>query len=298
MTMLGLLLGVLTACLWALSPILLKIGMRGVRMDDVNPMRSFGFFGGMTMIALISGSGGFIPSSMLAIPLALVNVYLGNVLGDYLYFGAIKELGVSRAVAVGSSYPLMVTAVSALWLKERPSVWHLMATLAIVAGLGLLRMERSSQEAASYPLKGYIKAIGASLCWGVSIPITKWLVTAGGFSPVGANWWRSLGLLVITWGMWLAGPGRRPARRRALMRMPLRTWLILNGSGAIGLALGGYTFAVALRTAPASLITPITASSPIITALAAVWFMGERLARHQWVGVGMVVLGSGVIGIL
>ncbi|EHM10794.1 putative membrane protein [Thermanaerovibrio velox DSM 12556] len=298
MTLLGLFLGLVTACLWALSPILLKVGMRGVRREDINPMRSFGFLGGMTLIALASRSGGFVPSTLWAVPLVVVNVYLGNVLGDYLYFGAIKELGVSRAVAVGSSYPLMVMIVSSLWLGERPSIWHAGATLAIVAGLALLRMERSREEAEAYPLKGYVKALSASLCWGVSIPITKWLVTSGGFSPVGANWWRSLALFVIAWGMWFLGPGKQRSRRAALLKIPLKTWLVLNASGAVGLALGGYTFAVALRICPASLITPITASSPLITALAAVWFMKERLARHQWIGVGMVVLGSGVIGIL
>ncbi|WP_281745715.1 DMT family transporter [Thermanaerovibrio acidaminovorans] len=296
--MLGLFLGLVTACFWAISPILLKVGMRGVRREDVNPMRSFGFLLGMTLIALLTRSGGFVPNGTLAAVMVVLNVVLGNYLGDQLYFEAIKELGVSRAVSVGSSYPLMVTLVSVLWLKERPGVLHLMATGLIVLGLVLLKMEPHREGERVYPIGGYIKALGAAACWGVSIPMTRWLVTAGGLSPVGANWWRSLTLVVVAWGLWFRGPGSRPERRRALARIPLKTWLILNVAGAIGLALGGYTFAVALTMSPASLITPITASSPIITALVAVAFMGERLARHQWIGVGMVVLGSAIIGAL
>ena len=44
-------------------------------------------------------------------------------------------------------------------------------------------------------------------------------------------------------------------------------------------------------------MTPITAASPLLTALTATLFLGDRLRPHQWGGIALVVLGSAAIGL-
>ena len=300
MSLLGLLLSLATAVLWAASPLLLKLGTRGTEQDEMNPIRSLGFLGAAAVLALAADPGALAPPPVLRVALPLLaNVFLGNVLGDVLYFAALRSIGVSRAVAISSAYPLMVTLLSVVWLGERPSSLALGATGAIVAGLVLLRLEPSGGAGAPprYPLKGYLCALAAAGCWGLSIPLTKWLVTAGGFVPLGVNFWRSAVLVPLAWGIWLRQTRGKPEKRRRLLRVPLRSWGALVGAGATGLALGGFVFALALTLAPASLVTPITAASPLLTALTATLFLGDRLRPHQWGGIALVVLGSAAIGL-
>ena len=296
----GLVLSLGTAGLWAASPLLLRLGMVGVAPDEVNPVRSLGFWGASAILLFALDPGSLIPPAPGRVGLPLfANVLLGNILGDVLYFAAIRQIGVSRAVAISSAYPLMVTLLSVVWLGERPSSLALGATGAIVAGLVLLRLEPSEGAGAPprYPLKGYLCALAAAGCWGLSIPLTKWLVTAGGFVPLGVNFWRSAVLVPLAWGIWLRQTRGKPEKRRRLLRVPLRSWGALMGAGATGLALGGFVFALALTLAPASLVTPITAASPLLTALTATLFLGDRLRPHQWGGIALVVLGSAAIGL-
>ena len=295
----GLVLSLGTAGLWAASPLLLRLGMVGVAPDEVNPVRSLGFWGASAILLFALDPGSLIPPAPDRVGLPLfANVLLGNILGDVLYFAAIRQIGVSRAVAVSSSYPLVVTLISVLWLGERPSLLALAATGIIVAGLVLLRLEpRESEVHRRLPLRGYLCALAAALCWGLSIPLTKWLVTTGGFTPLGVNFWRSSLLVVLAWSIWLLQTRGRPDLRGQIRRVPLRSWAALAGAGAAGLALGGFAFALALTLAPASLVTPLTAASPLLTALVATLFLGDRLRPYQWGGIVLVALGSAAIGL-
>jgi drug/metabolite transporter (DMT)-like permease len=118
-------------------------------------------------------------------------------------------------------------------------------------------------------------------------------------TPIGSVFWRSFLLLFFVWGIWArtAWKGKTPksalARLRGLSR---RTWFSLLAAGALSLALGGFFFALALKFAPASIVTPITASSPLLTALFARFCLKERTRPLQWAGIAMIVIGSVAVG--
>ena len=66
-------------------------------------------------------------------------VLLANVAGDLLFFIGIDAIGVGKATAVTCSYPLFVTVISVAMLGESVTVMTLSATIAVIAGLVLLR---------------------------------------------------------------------------------------------------------------------------------------------------------------
>ena len=104
MYFLGILMSIVTACCWAASPILLKRGMGGLSFLEVNAIRSFGSFGVLLSIALLTDPGALVwnaPGVLFLVILA--NTVFGNILGDILYFAAIRHLGVSRAVPITSA---------------------------------------------------------------------------------------------------------------------------------------------------------------------------------------------------
>ncbi len=300
MSVLGLSLCVATALCWALSPLFLKYGLREADTREANALRSFSF------LALAAGLAVLLSPADLrwhwgaaTAFFLLANTLLGNVVGDVLYFVSLRDLGAGKAVAVSCAYPLFVAGISHLWFGEVLTTAILAGTGAIVTGLVLLRPRDEGEGTSPHRVRGFLFALLAALCWGMGIPITKWLVTRGGMTPLGSVYWRSLLLLLFVWAIWAWAARRErgfgPALSR-LRRLSRRTWLSLLGAGATGLALGGFFFALALRYAPASLVTPITASSPLLTALFAHFRLKERTRPLQWVGIALIVIGSVAVG--
>ncbi|WP_300526662.1 DMT family transporter [Aminiphilus sp.] len=312
MTLAGLLLCAGTAICWASSPLLLREGMKSFSYQEINAVRSLGFLGGSIVVLLtLLGTSATFPTSPFLLGVVLCNVLLGNILGDVAYFAAIKSIGVSRAVAISSAYPLVVTAVSWLWLGEHITLHVLAGTVCIVLGLVFLRMEGHDREQPQAATKGFLLSILAALCWGIGIPISKWLISSAGMDPVTFNFLRALTLVPLTWGIWLSSAkGRREAktflsRRDETSRgdnavsagktLALRRLSVVL-AGVVGLSLGGVLFTLSLRTAPVSLVTPITATSPFLTALFSFFVLREPTRAVQWAGIAFIVGGSAAIG--
>lgn len=312
MTLAGLLLCVGTAVCWASSPLLLREGIKSFSYKEINAVRSLGFLGGAgALLLLLLGTSAPFPTSLFPLGVVFCNVLVGNILGDVAYFAAIKEIGVSRAVAISSAYPLVVTAISWLWLGEQITFHILAGTVCIVLGLVFLRMEGHDRERPATATKGFLLSILAALCWGIGIPLSKWLISSAGMDPVVFNFLRSLVLAPLTWLIWLASAqGRREATRLLLSlhgesdrkapstpaggTLAFRRLSILL-AGVSGLALGGVLFTLSLRAAPVSLVTPITATSPFLTALFSFFVLREPTRAVQWAGIAFIVGGSAAI---
>jgi drug/metabolite transporter (DMT)-like permease len=268
--------------------------MTGLSFPEVNAVRSFGYLGTMILFVLFQGKGITLMETY-AFLLLTGSTLLGNVIGDVLYLSSIDKIGVGRAVAVTSTYPLVVTAFSAIWLKETVTVPILIGTVSVILGLNLLCKERGSGPEGNQTKKGFFLALATALCWGISIPMTRWLLLDTGLSSMDLNFWRAIIFLPSVWILWILRCRLGYHSPRRVARLPLRTWLELNAAGAIALALGGTFLAGALQRAPASVVTPITASSPLISTLLAIVLMGEKSTRRQWAGIVLIVVGSAVI---
>lgn len=100
---------------------------------------------------------------------------------------------------------------------------------------------------------------------------------------------RTLVVLVLTWGIVLA-------RGISFSGVSPRTWFFLIASG---LATGAswLCYFRALQLGEASRVAPLDKLSVVIAIILAVWFLHEQLTWHQWVGGGLIVLGSMVIAL-
>lgn len=291
----------LTAVCWAASPLLLKFGMRSADFFEINFVRAMGF-AGVCVAWLLATDPAALIWTQAPILLGAVgcNVLLGNILGDLLYFQALSDIGVSRSVAITSTYPLVAAGISAFWLGEPLTVPLLLGTVSIVGGLILLRLEGDSPEARDFPhpVRGFLGALTAGIFWGLGIPITKWLVAFQGVAPSTVNLWRSLVLLAFSGVLWML-PRKNISlgqRFRHLGEISPTGWLSILASGGVGLGVAGFMFISVLQFAPASVVTPLTSTSPLLTTLFAVFVMGERLRRVQWIGTLLVVVGSAAVG--
>ena len=65
--------------------------------------------------------------------------------------------------------------------------------------------------------------------------------------------------------------------------------------GMLSLAIAGTFVNLALQDAPASLVIPLTATSPLVSTLLAVFFFRERVQGIQWAGIFLIVVGSALV---
>jgi drug/metabolite transporter (DMT)-like permease len=281
---------------WAIVPLIYRRNLSGLSLYDLNAIRSLGFAGGMIGLVLF-----FEPAILFRIPSPTVIagsagvVLLANLLGDFLYMAAIDAMGVSFAVAVTSTYPLATIAVSAIWLGEKISMVLVSGTVIIVLGLNLIRRGYSGREVGPNLRKGFLLALTAALLWGVSDTLIRWTILETGVDSLTFNLWRSLAFLPLVWGTWLFRAYGRTAGMTSLRTVGLKRGVELVFVGMLSLAIAGTFVNLALQDAPASLVIPLTATSPLVSTLLAVFFFRERVQGIQWAGIFLIVVGSALV---
>lgn len=278
---------------WAVAPLIYRRNLAGLSLYDLNAVRSIGFTGGMIVLVLV-----FNPDVLFRIPSPTVIAgsatiaLLANLIGDFLYMASIEAMGVSFAVAVTSTFPLITIATSAVWLKESLSLALISGAVIIVLGLNFIRMGYSERGIGPSLRKGFFLALTTAFLWGVSDTMIRWTILETGVDSLTFNLWRSLAFLPLAWGTWIFKSFGKPAGKSLLETVGFRRGVELVFVGILSLAIAGIFVNLALADAPASLVIPLTATSPLLSTLLAVLFFCEDVTRGQWTGVFLIVIGS------
>src|SRR5207248_1246894 len=104
---------------------------------------------------------------------------VGLVIGDSLYFEALKRIGVARAMPISMGYPVMTSLLAALLLGERLTAMSAVGMLATLVGVYLVAMPAAgvaralSQQPASGYWAGVALAAVAAACWSLSAIAVK-----------------------------------------------------------------------------------------------------------------------------
>lgn len=302
----GFLLSFVIAILWAASPIMVGRGMALSKCTphEINPIRSMSFFVFILAVALIYTKGN-IP--LLSDPKSLLyiagTVLTGYMVGDLLYFTAIREIGISLAVPVTNSYPMFVVFTSWLMLGEPVTLRILLGITVVISGLLLLRFggdHGDSGEERIVPkgiglsklMKGFFFAVGAALSMAIGIPLTKMAMQTSGLGPVEITFYRALAFLIISWVHRLLMVKLRPGSIIPLSSLSIKTWAYFLGAAVVGLGLGSILHATCINVMPVAVVTAITATSPLIAALFGHYVLKDKLRTLQWAGVVLIITGS------
>ncbi len=117
-----------------------------------------------------------------ALPLLFVAVVTGFVVGDSLYLAAITRIGPSRATPIAMSFPLPTAILSVIFLGEAIPPLKAFGIGVGVFGIWLIatrgrRPVFPAQAMVEEPggdfLNGAALALGASLCWAISVVALK-----------------------------------------------------------------------------------------------------------------------------
>ena len=152
---LGELAGLLSACAWGATGIIIRAYLGAVPAVAVNTLRN-----SMSAAAFILVWFGF--SSRAPIPQAAViflsaSMIVGLVVGDSLYFEALKRIGVARAMPISMGYPVMTSLLAALLLGERLTAMSVIGMLATLVGVYLVAMPAAdvARALSQQPVSGH-----------------------------------------------------------------------------------------------------------------------------------------------
>ena len=163
----------------AIAPAFLKKGLEQISRSEIVTSRTIFFVASAAALSLSEGRSLLPPRSAGLAAFMFLLTLSGNIMGDVSYFRAIQLIGMSRGITIASSYPIIVTLVSTLWMGEPLTLPVLMAPLLIVGGLVLLRREPGGARPGDQPPNpaGFIWALVAAFGWASMMLMQKWLIT-------------------------------------------------------------------------------------------------------------------------
>jgi drug/metabolite transporter (DMT)-like permease len=258
---------------------------------ELNAMRGLGLLVVFLPAFFFAKTDLLLPEASFYVILVLVAL-LNNMIGDLFAFIAIRDIGVSLASPITSAYPLIVTLTSWLYFDETTTVFVLAGTFSVVTGLMFLNMRGAAWS--RHHLYGVGAACLAALCWALGLSLNKYL-TLQGIDSLRITFWRGIFFSFIALGSWSGLRAFSPGKKRDLRDIPLPGRFAGAWAGVLSLVLGTWFYASSLFMIPMNVATPIASTSPLIAALTACVFTGERLRPIQWLGIVFVVSGAVVV---
>ena len=296
---LGILAGVGSAALWAVTSSLMAASAPRVDTLSMNAIRYIWGTIAVLMLAAIGGSLGYIRFMEIEVVLALIiSSVIGLVIGDSVYVGALRRLGLTRAFTVSLGVFIVLTYLLAIfWVDEKVTLWAAGGTVLVLIGVysvANLNKEEHSQE--KNPLKneskrGWGLLVLASLLWAIA---TVWLRDAANGEDVLAV----AALRVPAAGVVLMGLAtisqRSDLRRRVISK---RDHTILFFAGILGAGAATILFIFAIQEVGAGRAAVTTAIAPIFAVFLGVVFLKEKLNKKILIGVLVASAGIILLGI-
>lgn len=256
--MLGIILALLSALCWGTGGIIFKLGLRKESELSGNLLRSIFAVVYLTPAILIRGIE---PLTFELIALLVFSTFFAFFLGDLLYFRALKESPVSYALPLASTYPVIVSVLD-LFVYGFP----LTLNVILASVLTILAVIAIPKETGKFTFRSFI-AVFAALSWSISIVTLDYLTAH--LSPLTLAFLR----LAINSAMLYAIVRDIPTSRNTVVFMGL-----LGGAVSV---VGILSFVTSVKLIGSNLVSPISATSPVIGSLAGKIFLKERLGiRH------------------
>jgi drug/metabolite transporter (DMT)-like permease len=218
----------------------------------------------------------------------LIAYGVGFTVATALFYQALARGPVAVVSSIVAAFPAVnVLLAFTLGLRPRPAEWLAMfgviAGVALVAAAGRTRLARERHPREMGVTVGL--SASAALCFALTVAAGQ---EAGAvYGELEAVWAGRLVALPCCIGLLLVS--------RQRFRVPLRLWPVLAVQGTLDGA--GYVFLLAASAGATSAVPAVVAASfSAVTVLLAWLVLREHVGAGQWLGIGVIVLGGGVLG--
>ncbi|MBC7108994.1 MAG: DMT family transporter [Methanomassiliicoccales archaeon] len=273
----GVVLAISAAFSLALASVFSKILMKIITPFAINIIRLI--LGGVFYFVAILYLG--FPSFSREIWVILIlSGILGFTVADWMFLEGINYLGVSRASLLVTLHPILTMFIAHFTLG-RP------LTLSLVAGAGtiicaviLITTETSSRSELNW--KGITFVFLAQLIWTGTIVIMDWLIEdLSAFVVIGFRiGFAGLASLVLLFKV-----------GNEFKKLSKEGWMLIFVTTLLGVILGQYFFAQAIKLMGSSIATPLMESTPILSSVMAVILLKERFSRRLLYALILTSLG-------
>lgn len=279
------------AFFWALSSAMLRGLTVEVPSLALNALRSL--VGTLVYALAVLGTGRLARFSDFGVDNLFflgINLGIGILLGDTAYYSSMRLIGLSRALTIASTYPLLTAVLAGLFLGERfgPATWAGF----VLCVTGVVLVARSSLAPAGsggghLPARGVTLAIAAAVVWAVgTVALRRGAV---GMDPFLVNFLR-LGGVTLAAGLWARARGElREVRRLSLSRAAM-----LVAGAVIGSVFGAMLYITAVQTAGAAKAAVLASIAPLFSVPMSM-LAGERVNRELIAGMGAAVAGIVIV---
>lgn len=208
------------------------------------------------------------------------------------------EIGTVSLVSPISSGFAIVTALLALAMGERPPALALVGALLLVVGVILAATSGAPGPEARSKLRGIPEALGSALAFGTMF----WLFYFFLEPAIGFLWPLIILKVMASVAATIAlrkGNSAREAQSRgfaAPVDSSLGVWALAAGA-ALSDTLAWITYIQGMTTSFATIVTALASLFSVITLLLAGLVLRERLARMQWAGVVVILVGVLLVSI-
>jgi len=279
--MLGELLALLTAFMWAASTVLSAEALKRVNPIQTNTLKTF--FSALIMLPIAFAAGEFNNLHYLNL-IALLLIILGTIIdygiGDTMLFKSIILMGVSKAYTVAYTYPLFTMIIAVLLIGEPFLMRYLIGTILTVLSIIMVSSENNKTNG-KVSLKGLIMALIAALTWAIGT-----ILVAIGLKSISTFLANAIRFLALFLFLYLIS---KPKKRWMLTKKDLA---LLSASGIFGMVLGGITFLFSVQLIGASRATPLCASSPVWASIISSVTLKERVTLRLFLSSVIVVIGA------
>ena len=221
--------------------------------------------------------------------LLIGSVVLGIVIGDQLYLHAMKEIGMSRTMALVGTFPITTLFWEQLLLNLPTSKTFVIGCILAASGVIVLSYQTHQQKERQKekPIRlrrGVILSLSASMFWGLSTTLLKPAVAH--LTTVQANSIRLPLVTLCLMAVWRLNKGRGKLRD-----IEWKALLLIAVSGLLGMGVGSFFYLEAVvHIGPAKTAT-LSAATPVLSLIMGVLFLKEQFTIRLLLGVALCVTG-------
>jgi len=279
--------GLLSALVWAINGLVIRTQsakMPPALMNSVRCAVGMAFF--WTLLPFDSGGFDYGEVTDLEWVLLMAALVVGVGFGDMVYLIAIRDIGVSRTLALTGIYPLTTLLFEQLLLDLPLRPAFAAGSFLVTAGVLSLASGRVT-DSIDDPTKfrrGVIVALSAAFMWGFGTVLLRPAIAH--MTPVQANSIRMPLVALLFFVLWWVTRGTGKLRE-----MERKAFMWVGVTGLLGMGIGSYLFLFTLQHIGPAKTATLTAATPVFGLLMSMAFLKEKLTVKLAVGVGLCVGG-------
>ena len=300
MTYLGELISIGVAFSWTATALLSEFGSKRLGNLTLNVLRmTLALIFSLVLFGVITGeplpSIGALPE---AIGWMLLSGLVGYVIGDYCLFQCYIIIGSRYGQLFMTLAPLSAALMAWVMLGQQMNAMSIIAMLVTLLGIGISVLGRGEHHKVSLklPLNGVLFAVGAAMCQGVGLVLSKigmdhyeavndapeWLI------PFSANFYRCIAGIVGFSLLLYLRDGMAPLREALHDKKGLS---IATATTIFGPFIGVGFSLMAVQYTAAGIASTLMAMTPIIILLPSYWLFHEKITWRAVIGAVISVLG-------